>query len=100
MTLSRALTSLLILLLLSAQQAAYTHAISHVGRDAPAKDPLGQTKLCDKCVGFEKVSGMAPVDVAPLVSPVFAFTQPRRATNVRSARTVVPFHSRAPPVLL
>jgi hypothetical protein len=82
MKLHRALTSLLILLLLFAQQAAYAHAISHLGKEAPAKEQLAHSKLCDKCVSFEKISGVLHVDY------------------VFSPRTVAAFHSRAPPFFL
>ena len=100
MKLPRALTSLLILLLLSAQQAAYAHAISHLGKKPPAKEQLAHSKLCDKCVSFEKVSGVAPASVRVLFSPDLLFAQPLDVDYVFSPRTVAAFHSRAPPVFL
>ncbi len=69
MKLYRVLAGLLILLLLFAQQAAYAHAVSHLGKEAPAKDQLAHLKLCDKCVSFEKISGVAPADFPAFVAP-------------------------------
>ena len=100
MKLHRALTSLLILLLLFAQQAAYAHAISHLGKEPPAKEQLAHSKLCGKCVSFEKIAGVAPAGVPVLLSPDLLFAQPLDADYVFSPRTVAAFHSRAPPVFL
>jgi hypothetical protein len=100
MKLHRALTSLLILLLLFAQQAAYAHAISHLGKEPPANEQLAHSKLCDKCVGFEKISGVAPAGVPVLFSLVLVFAQPLDADYAFSPRTVAAFQSRAPPVFL
>lgn len=96
----RTLFGLLILLLLFAQQAAYAHAISHLGKGAPAKEQLAHSKLCDKCVSFEKVSGIAPTSVAVLVCLDLAFVQVLQAEYVFHPRTVAVFHSRAPPHFL
>jgi hypothetical protein len=100
MKLHRALTSLLILLLLFAQQAAYAHAISHLGKETPAKEQFAHSKLCDKCVSFEKISGVAPAAVPILVSLSLLFLQPLHADYVFSPRTVAAFNSRAPPLFL
>ena len=100
MKLYRVLAGLLILLLLFAQQAAYAHAVSHLGKEAPAKDQLAHLKLCDKCVSFEKISGVAPASTVAIFLPGSVFTQPLQADYVFSPRTVVAFHSRAPPVFL
>jgi hypothetical protein len=97
MKLQRVLNSLLILLLLFAQQAAYAHAITHLGKEPPAKERLAHSKLCDKCVSFEKISGVAPNSVAVLVSLDLLFAQPPQKDYVFSPRTVAAFHSRAPP---
>src|SRR5258706_607910 len=100
MKLHRALNGLLILLLLFAQQAAYAHAISHLGKEPPAKEQLAHSKLCDKCVSFEKISGAAPAG-AHAFPPLFSiFTKPPQADHVFSPRTVAAFNSRAPPVFL
>ena len=96
----RILTSLLMLLVLFAQQAAYAHAISHIGREAPAKEQLAHSKLCDKCVSFEKVSGVAPSSVPVLVALDLPFARPLAPDYVFSPRTVAAFHSRAPPFFL
>lgn len=100
MKLIRALNALLILLLLFAQQAAYAHAISHLGKEPPAKEQLAHSKLCDKCASFEKISGVAPTSVPVLVSLDLVFAQPLHADYVFSPLTVVAFHSRAPPFTL
>jgi len=100
MKLHRILSSLLILLLLFAQQAAYAHAISHLGKEPPAKEQLGHSKLCDKCVSFEKISGVAPACVPVLVSLGLVFAQPTQADYAFSPRTLAAFHSRAPPIFL
>lgn len=100
MKLHRVLNSLLILLLLFAQQAAYAHAISHLGKEPPAKEQLAHSKLCDKCVSFEKISGVAPASVPVLVSLDLVFAQPLRVDYVFGPPTVAAFRSRAPPVFL
>jgi len=100
MKLNRAFNALLILLLLFAQQAAYAHAISHLGKEPPAKERLAHSKLCDKCVSFEKVSGVAPASVPVLVSLNLAFAQPLSVDYAFSPLTVAAFHSRAPPFFL
>jgi hypothetical protein len=100
MQLNRALNALLILLLLFAQQAAYAHAISHLGKEPPAKEQLAHSKLCGKCVSFEKISGVAPASVPVLVSLELFFAQPLHVDYVFSPRTVAAFHSRAPPFFL
>jgi hypothetical protein len=100
MKLHRALTSLLILLLLFAQQAAYAHAISHLGKQAPAKERLADSKLCDQCVSFEKISGVAPASIPALLALELLFAQPLHVDYAFSPRTVAAFHSRAPPFFL
>ena len=100
MKLNRGFNALLILLLLFAQQAAYAHAISHLGKEAPAKEQLAHSKLCDKCVSFEKISGVAPTSVSVLVSLDRFLTQPLFVDSVFSPRMVAAFHSRAPPFFL
>jgi hypothetical protein len=100
MKLHRILNSVLILLLLFAQQAAYAHAISHLGKEPPANEQLAHSKLCDKCVSFEKISGVATSSVPILVSLDLFFAQPLFVDYVYSPRTVAAFRSRAPPFFL
>lgn len=100
MKLNRGFNALLILLLLFAQQAAYAHAISHLGKEVPAKERLAHSKLCDKCVSFEKISGVAPNSVSTLVALDLFFAQPLSVDSSFSPRTVAAFHSRAPPFFL
>jgi hypothetical protein len=96
----RFLNGLLILLLLFAQQAGYAHAVSHLGKEPPAQERLAHSKLCDKCVSFEKVSGIAPASVPILVSRDVSFVRPLPARYSFLPHTVAAFHSRAPPEIL
>ncbi len=100
MNLHRVLTALLILLLLFAQQAAYAHAVSHLGKEAPAKDQLAHLKLCGKCVSFEKISGVAPAGAPALVALELLFAQPLHVGYGFSPLSIAAFHSRAPPFFL
>ncbi|MET0718474.1 MAG: hypothetical protein ABWY34_08730 [Pseudoxanthomonas sp.] len=95
----RLFLALLAALLLFAQQAAYAHAVSHIGGEPPAKDQLGHAQLCGKCVSFEKLSSAAPVGVAALVSITLHFAQPVEVERAFLPLTVAAFQSRAPPVL-
>ena len=95
----RALNGLLILLLLYAQQAAYAHAISHLGREAPVKEQLAHSKLCDKCLSFEKIAGMGPASVPVLAGLELQFSRQLQPVYGFTARTTTAFHSRAPPSL-
>ncbi|MEO8007164.1 MAG: hypothetical protein ABI728_01395 [Betaproteobacteria bacterium] len=100
MKLHRALNTTLTLLLLFAQQAAYAHAVSHLGKEPPGKEQLAHSKLCDKCVSFEKISGVAIASIPALLSLQLHFAQPPQADYGFSPRTLTAFHSRAPPVFL
>jgi hypothetical protein len=100
MKLHRALIKALILLLLFAQQAAFAHAISHIGKQPPANEQLAHSKLCDKCVSFEKISGVAPTSPPPLLALQLVFTPPSQASRAFTPRTVVVFQGRGPPVFL
>ena len=96
----RTLINLLIVLLLFTQQAAYAHAVTHLGKEPPAREQLAHSKLCDRCVSFEKISGVAPVS-APLVLALEAsFTRAPEVTYRFSPPTVVAFQGRAPPTSL
>jgi hypothetical protein len=46
------------------------------GKEPPAKEQLAHSKLCGKCVSFEKISGVAPASVPVLVSLDLLFAQP------------------------
>jgi hypothetical protein len=96
----RLLLALLAALLLFAQQAAYAHAVSHLGGgEPPPKDQLGHAQLCGKCVSFEKLSAAALPGVAVFVSAVLQFAQPVEIERSFRPLAVVAFQSRAPPVL-
>ncbi len=100
MKLHRVLIKALILLLLFAQHAAFAHAISHLGKEPPAKEQLAHSKLCDKCVSFEKISGVAPTSPPALLALELLYTQPSQAYYAFTPRTVVVFHGRGPPAFL
>ena len=70
----RALRILLALLLLSAQQAALSHAVSHLDE---SRLPAEQRLLCDQHDALGTVAGALDCAVPPLtglVSPVAVFT--------------------------
>jgi hypothetical protein len=96
----RVLTSVLIALLLFAQQGAYAHAISHLGKEPPAKEKLAHSKLCEKCVGFEKIAGVAPASLSAPILTDLLFAQPLQTDYVFKPRRIAAFHSRAPPIFL
>jgi len=100
MKLRRLLFGLLTLLLLSAQQTALAHGVTHTGKPPPAKEQLAHSKLCGKCVSFEKLGHAVP-GTAPAILPLVpVFQQPVGARYFFRPRQVAAFHSRAPPVLL
>jgi hypothetical protein len=100
MKLRRLLFGLLMILLLSAQQAAFAHGVSHTGKQPPSKEQLAHSNLCGKCVSFENLSHAVSggsTDALPLDQ---VCAQPSGAWYFFRPRQVVAFHSRAPPVLL
>jgi len=100
MKLRRILFGLLTLLLLSAQQAALAHGVTHTGKPPPAKEQLAHSNLCGKCVNFEKLAHAAPGGAAAVLPLDLIFQQPVGAWHFFRPRQVVAFHSRAPPVFL
>ncbi len=99
MKLQRFLLALLTFLLLFAQQAAFAHAVSHLGKEPPPKEQLGHAQLCGKCISFDKLSAAAPSSTTALFSPTVAFAQPGVVEWSYRPVRVAAFHSRAPPVL-
>lgn len=95
----RFLLALLTFLLLFAQQAAYAHAVSHLGKEPPPKEQLGHAQLCGKCVSFEKLSAAAPASIAPPLSLTVFFAQPTESGQFFRPVAVAAFNSRAPPAL-
>jgi hypothetical protein len=100
MVLKRALIHVLLsLLVLLGQQAAWTHAATHLAKLPPSSDQqLPHGKVCDQCV-FSAQIGTA------LVGKVFSFEAdagtPSRVGHTPQGfvpRTVRAFSSRAPPV--
>ncbi len=100
MKLRRALFGLLTLLLLSAQQAALAHSVTHSGKPPPAKEQLAHSKLCGKCVSFEKLTHAVSGGAAAVLPLELILQQPVGAQYFFRPRQVAAFHSRAPPVLL
>jgi hypothetical protein len=100
MKLRRLLFGLLTLLLLSAQQGALAHGVTHTGKPPPAKEQLAHSNLCGKCVSFEKLAYAVPGGAAAVLPPDLIFQQPVSARYFFRPRQVAAFHSRAPPVLL
>jgi hypothetical protein len=96
----RLLFGLLTILLLSAQQAALAHGVSHTGKPLPAKEQLAHSNLCGKCVSFEKLAHAAPATAAAVLPANLIFQQFLGARYCFRPRQVAAFHSRAPPVLL
>lgn len=100
MKLRRVLFGLLTVLLLSAQQAALAHGVSHTGKSPPTKEQLAHNNLCGKCVSFEKLAHAVPAGAAAVLPPDLVFLQPVGDRYFFRPRQVVAFHSRAPPILL
>jgi len=74
MALRRALGILIALLLLSAQHAAISHALSHLDRQGL---PDEQKQLCDQHDAFGTVTGALGGTIVPLVVdalPIFAYS--------------------------
>jgi hypothetical protein len=100
--LRRSLILVLPLLLLIAQHGALAHAISHLDPDAaPAQEKsLVHGKLCGKCLSAEKLTHLsaAPAATATVESAHYVCTpQVERASF---ARSLSPYLSRGPPVIL
>jgi hypothetical protein len=100
MILRKTFLALLTAALLIAQQAAFAHVVSHAGETVPVKEQLAHSKLCGKCVNFDKLSGAPPVVALALPGLDVSHIRPAAQAHHRDPRTVVGFHSRAPPVSL
>jgi hypothetical protein len=100
--LKRTLQSVFIVLcLLIAQQAAYVHELSHLGRSsaAPQDKSLPHTKACIECGLLAQLgTGLASKIATPHFAGESASTLPHRAW-VYYAGIPRRFQSRAPPVL-
>lgn len=100
MILPKIFLALLTAALLFAQHAAFAHVVSHAGETVPAKEQLAHAKFCGKCVSFEKLSGALPAVASALPVLAVSHARPAAQDHHHDPRTVVGFHSRAPPVLL
>ena len=94
MKLRRLLFGLLTLLLLSAQQAALAHGVTHRGKPPPAKEQLAHSNLCGKCVSFEKLAYAVPGGAAAVLPPDLIFQQPVGARYFFRPRQVAAFQPR------
>lgn len=96
----RTLINLLICLLLVTQQAAYAHAVEHMGRGKapPAREQMAHPKVCDRCVSFERISGLAPVSVPALPGVTVPWTPAPCARCLHRPGAFVAFQGRAPPL--
>lgn len=99
MILRQTFLALLTAALLFAQHAAFAHVLSHAGETVPAKEQLAHAKLCGKCASFEKFSGALAAVNSALPALDAPHTRPTPQAHHHHPRTVVGFHSRAPPVL-
>ena len=95
---------LLAFLLLGAQQAGWTHALSHIGEQTDSAFRLKQVpadKLCQQCLAFAQIGSAlqraAAVLFAPLLEDCVLLTQAAIDAPVEQR---VGFQSRAPPPLL
>lgn len=105
---------LLALLLLISQQMAITHVMSHWtgrivnGEHAQAVQDEGglsksvaQDQSCGQCLAFAQIASAVGSSPRAFVSPdQQSHALPVNAAQSCAARTVCPFHSRAPPSLV
>ncbi len=99
------------LLLFSAQQASFVHAIGHIGADIGAatvaaesgdsKDKNAPSGECTTCIAFAALNAAPPAFIPALAEAqdaAIAFHEPLRADL--PARFAASYPARAPPVLL
>lgn len=99
--LRRALHFVVPLLLLSAQQAALAHVVSHLDPDQPAHErSLAHLKLCGKCVSAEKLTHIAAGTPPPAITGDASYSQPVVSGYACIAQALLPYSSRAPPSCL
>jgi len=86
--------------LLLAQAGGLAHGVAHALSDAPTKDRIVASGICDQCASFAKLAHVA-VDLRMVgVLPPTTVAISREAAYGYVARAVVPYLSRGPPVLL
>lgn len=100
--LRRALHFVVPVLLLSAQQAALAHVVSHLDADqSPAHErTLVHLKLCGKCVSAEKLGHLAAGKPPAIVPARASYPQPVFAGYACIAQAQFPYFSRGPPACL
>lgn len=100
-TLHRVLNLLLPVLLLTAQQAALAHVVSHLDPDQPAHErSLAHLKLCGKCVSAEKLTHIAAGTPPQAITGDASYSQPVVSGYACIAQALLPYSSRAPPSCL
>ena len=96
--------SVLALLLVFTQQVGFAHLASHAAQrltDQTQQDKTHPSEsLCEKCVQFASLGTSPPatpyvLEFVPTKSPQF-----ESVAHSSESRTVAPYQSRAPPVLL
>jgi len=92
---ARALPILLTLALLLGQQAAQTHALSHLSPNDAAKEQLSHSSLCAKCSTFHQLSSALPPTACIAVEQTHGVVQPGVDERDSVSRTVAVFRSRA-----
>ncbi|MBC7514153.1 MAG: hypothetical protein H7234_06925 [Herminiimonas sp.] len=102
MTLRKSLLPLLLaLLLLVAQQAGWTHALSHLGDQTGSASQTKQVpadKLCQQCLAFAQIgSALQRAPLTFLVPPLEDCLTPVLAAMLAPVLLRCGFQSRAPP---
>jgi hypothetical protein len=100
--LRRALHFVVPLLLLSAQQAALAHVVSHIdpGQSPAHERSLAHLKLCGKCVSAEELTHIAAGTPPPAITGSASYSQPVVSGYACIAQALPPYSSRAPPSCL
>ena len=105
MTLRKYLLPLLLaLLLLGAQQAGWTHALSHLGEQTNSASQPKQVpadKLCQQCLAFAQIGSALQRATVVLFAPPLEDCLPlTRAAYHAPVAKRFDFQSRAPPIVL
>lgn len=105
MTLRKSFFPLLFaLLLLAAQQAGWTHGLSHLGKETGSASQSKQVpadKLCQQCLAFAQIgSALQSAPLVLLAPPPKDCLTLARAASLAPVRLRCGFQSRAPPLSL
>ena len=101
---SLAVAALLGVLLLSAQQAAFTHELGHLADDlAQLAQPGGKSepaKACDQCLAFAPLAGAITAPTLAFFALSLAAIAATRPAAASVVATALPPRSRGPPTVL